>query len=205
MTMTHPGVAGHLFIATRKGMSVRLPMIPTAACRSSVMLLPSLFLSSKLCVLFLLCLKLPLLLLHRNGLRLALLLLGLLPLLSYCRRLALVLLRLLLLLNYYCCVGLCDCCLLYGCKLRGFRGVVMKACLHVFRQLDEIHFCDSRFGSEDNSVRLDAADCGVFVFLPIDSSEISSDWCRGWCRLSMKPACDAPKQRETNSNAPRGG
>jgi len=48
----------------------------------------------------------------------------------------------------------------------------MKAFLNVFRQFSEINFGDSRFASQNNAVRLDAADLSVFVFLAVNRFEV---------------------------------
>jgi hypothetical protein len=58
---------------------------------------------------------------------------------------------------------------------RGNRGIVMKTFLNFFRQLDEIKFRNSRFGSKHNSVRLDSADCYILVLFAVNRFEIVTE------------------------------
>ena len=48
----------------------------------------------------------------------------------------------------------------------------MKAFLNLFRQFTEIDFRDSRFGFQNNAVRLDAADRGIFVCFAVKRFEV---------------------------------
>jgi hypothetical protein len=76
-------------------------------------------------------------------------------------------LLLLLLLLCHRCILLCRCLLLCCVELCGLRGITMKAFLNLFRQFIEIDFRDYRFGFQNNAVRLDVADCGIFYSLPL--------------------------------------
>ena len=55
---------------------------------------------------------------------------------------------------------------------RGNRGIVTKAFLLIFRQLDKVNLRDAPFGSEHNAVRFDSANRGVFVFSPVNQFEV---------------------------------
>ena len=53
----------------------------------------------------------------------------------------------------------------------------MKTFLHLFGKFNEVNLRDPKFGSQHKTISLDAAYSGVFVFLPIQSFEISGYWC----------------------------
>jgi len=61
---------------------------------------------------------------------------------------------------------------------RGLGGIVMKAFLNVFREFKEIDFRNSRFGSDHDPVRFDAADLGVLVFFAVNGFEVLGE-CEG--------------------------
>ena len=48
----------------------------------------------------------------------------------------------------------------------------MKPLLNLFWEFGEVNFCDSQFGFDDDTVRLDAADSCVFVFFPVKRFEV---------------------------------
>jgi hypothetical protein len=51
----------------------------------------------------------------------------------------------------------------------------MKPFLNVLWELREIELRDSRFGFNDNAVRIDSGDTGVFVLFAVERCEILRD------------------------------
>src|SRR6266487_2309482 len=51
-------------------------------------------------------------------------------------------------------------------------GAVMKAFLHLFRQLSEVHLGDSRLATQHDAVGFDTPHFNVFVFLPVNRFEV---------------------------------
>src|SRR5215211_1475542 len=56
----------------------------------------------------------------------------------------------------------------------------MKTFLNIFRQLNKIDLRNSHLSSKHDPVGFDPADCGVFVYFPVDSLEVLSQHQRGW-------------------------
>ena len=48
----------------------------------------------------------------------------------------------------------------------------MKAFLNVFWEFDKINLRDSRFRFDDDAIRIDASDSGVFVFFAVNRFEV---------------------------------
>ena len=48
----------------------------------------------------------------------------------------------------------------------------MKTFLNFFWQFDEVNFRDSRFRFDDDAIRIDASDSGVFVLFAVNRFEV---------------------------------
>ena len=48
----------------------------------------------------------------------------------------------------------------------------MKAFLNFLWQFDEVNFRNSRFRFDDDAIRIDASDSGVFVFFAVNRFEV---------------------------------
>jgi hypothetical protein len=55
----------------------------------------------------------------------------------------------------------------------------MKSFLTFLWQFDEVNFRDSRFRFDDDAIRIDASDSGVFVFFAVNRFEVFGE--RGSC------------------------